>query len=479
MHVQIKQIFTEIFLQELLSQLNHHNANFRHNSLSGLRELFTSHPTILTTNLSVLLEKISPIFTDSSSAVRQALLLLLKHIIENVKKCSLVLFFPRLVTCMMCAMTHIDNAIQLDSLKYIQLFLSNCSDLLIKNAPKLPNFYLSLLTMQSDVIDVDSSAFTSKIGSTNKLVPMKTRLEIFIQLSELLKTSVDLVTMDKKDHISYLTTPVVPCFDVANRKEITDRSIEYHMHFFDLSKSVPNVKLIRNWGVYPPVNAFIKDCPVRKMENKHYLFSCFAAKLLPILFECWMESGPIHMLSGSFNSMELDVKLAVMKLLLYIVKLAHIYSGENGMSQLRDLYSNQFQKCFLTYFPFNNLLKSENIFKLNLYVCEITIILYGGVNKLSDNLVTLMLNFFSQTLPLEFHLFADNPSVMSECMLCFTRCLRSIMCGNENTTLAAMLKGGICFYNNCHMQSQAKKHLIKIFYEILVVKEKMWDACER
>ena len=434
----------------------------------------------LSTNLSVLLEKISPIFTDSSSVVRQTLLLLLKHIIENVKKCSLVLFFPRLVTCMMCAMTHIDKSIQLDSLRYIQLFLTDCSDLLIKNAPKLPNFYLSLLTLQSNVIDVtkqDSAVFT---GSTNKLVPMKTRFEIFTQLSELLKTSIDLIAMDKNGHVSSLTIPVVPCFDVINRKEITDHSTGHRLQFFDLSKFVPNVKLIRNWGIHPPANAFLKDFSVKKMDDERYLFSCFTAKLVPILFECWMESGPMYMLSGSFNSMELDMKLAVMKLLLYIIRLAYIYSGEAGMSQLRDLYSNQFQKCFLTYFPFNNLLKSEYLFTLNVYLCEITITLYRGVHKLSRNFSTLMLNFFSQTLPLEFHLFADNPNVMSECTLCFTHCLRSIiLCGNETATLTAMLKGGVSFYNNCHMQSQAKKYLIKAFYEVLVVKEKIWKICGR
>ena len=80
-------------MEELLSQLNHHNASFHHDSLTGLRELFTLHPVVLTTNLSVLLEKISPIFTDSSSVVRQALLLLLKRIIENVSNKSLVVFF--------------------------------------------------------------------------------------------------------------------------------------------------------------------------------------------------------------------------------------------------------------------------------------------------------------------------------------------------------------------------------------------------
>ena len=460
-----------------MSQLNHHNANFRQDALLGLRELFTSHPVILSTNLSVLLEKISQIFTDSSSVVRQALLLLLKHIIENVKKSSLVLFFPRLVTCMMCAMTHINKSIQLDSLRYIQLFLTDCSDLLIKNAPKLLNFYLNLLTLQSNVIDVtksDSAVFTGKIGSTSKLVPMKTRLEIFAQLSELLKTSIDLIKTNNNDQVSYLTTP---CFDVVNRKETTDHSTGQCSQFFDLSKVIPNVKLIRNWDIDPPANAFIKDCSVKKIDDGRYLFSCFAAKLIPILFECWMESGPMHMLSGSVNSMELNMKLAVMKLLLYIVRLAYFYSGENGMSQLRDIYSNQFQKCFLTYFPFNNQSKSKYLFILNVYLCEITIILYGGVNKLSDNFATLMLDFFSQALPLEFHLFADNPNVMSECMLCFTRCLR--LCSNESTALIAMLQGGISFYYNCHMQSQAKKYLIKAFYGVLVEKEKTWKISER
>ena len=446
--------------------------------MTGLRELFTLHPVVLTTNLSVLLEKISPIFTDSSSVVRQALLLLLKHIIENVSNKSLVVFFPRLVTCVMCAMTHIDNAIQLDSLKYLQLFLANCAELLVKNAPKLPNFYLSLLTSQPSVIDVtktDSKAFMTKIGSTNKLVPMKTRLEIFMQLSTLLKASIDHV--NKSDSDSNSNTQAVPSIDVVNRKE---NNLDHSSQFFDLSKSIPSVKLIRSWGVCPPVNAFIKDCSEKNVPDERYLYSCFAAKLLPILFECWMESGAIHMLSGSFTAMELDIKLAVMKLLLYIVQLAHIYSGESGVSQLRNLYSNQFQKCLLIYFPFNNLLKSEYLLVLNLYLCEITIILYGDISKLSGNFTTLMLNFFSETLPHEFHMLVDNPSIITECMLCFTRCLRSIASfNNECNSLAAMLKGGIGIYNNCHIQSQAKKYLIKIFYEVLVVKEKMGKTSKR
>ena len=399
---------------------------------------------------------------------------------KNVNNNSLVIFFPRLVTCVMCAMTHIDNTIQLDSLKYLQLFLANSSELLVKNAPQLLNFYLSLLTSQSSVIDVtktESKVFTTKISSTNKLVPIKTRLEIFTQLSVLLKASIDHGTVNKNDSVLCSTQASVPSIDVANSKE---NNLDHSSQFLDLSKSIASVKLIRNWGACPPVNTFIKDCTVKNVQDHRYLFSCFAAKLLPILFECWMESGPIHMLSGSFTTMELDVKLAVMKLLLYIIQLANIYSGENGMSQLRNLYSNQFQKCFLTYFPFNNLLKSDRLLLLNLYLCETTIILHCDINKLSGNFTTLMLNFFSETLPREFHLLADNPCIIAECMLCFTRCLRSVsLFSMENNALTSMLKGGIAIYSNCHMQSQAKKYLIKIFYEILVVKEKMGKTSER
>ena len=435
---------------------------------------------ILSTNLSVLLEKISPIFTDSGSAVRQALLLLLKHIIENVTTSSLASFFPRLVACMMCAMTHIDKSIQLDSLKFLQLFLTDCSDLLIKNAPKLPNLYLSLLTCQVNVIDVTKSDNAVCTGSIEKLVPMKTRLEVFAQLSELLKTSIDLTAMDNDDRGSNVTTQVVPCFDVVNRKEISDILTGHCLNFFNLNRSVPNIKLVSNWGIHPPANAFLKDCFMKKMDDERYLFSSFTAKLVPILFECWMESRPIRLLSGSSNSVELDMKLAVMKLLLYVVRLAHIYSGESGMSEMRGLYSNQFQKCFLTYFPFNNVSKSEYLFMLNLYLCEITILLFSGVNKLSKNHATLMLNFFSQTLPNEFQLFVDNPNVVSECSLCFTRCLRSIiLCSDEILSLAAMLKGGVDFYNNCHMRSQAKLYLMITFYKILLVKEETWKRCER
>ena len=429
-----------------------------------------------------MLEKISPIFTDLNSSVRQALSLLFKYIIENVPKDNLSSFFPRVVTCIMCAMTHIDNSIQLDSLKFLHPLLINCSDLLIIHAPKLQNYCLCLLSSQASVVDItkdSSSTFKFETGGTGKLVSMKTRMEIFVQLSLLLKASIDHFEAQKDTDTLFQQS--APLFNVVNKKgTIPEFFSDGCLKFFDLSGPIPHVKLFKNWGISPPDDAYLKDSVSKNADNQQYLFSSFITKLLPILIECWMESKPMNTLTGIYNSAELSVRMTIIKLLLYVVRLSYILTGENGISQFRDLYSSQIQRCFLTYFPFNNSSKSNSLFLMNLYLCEASIIMYGGVIGMSDSIFTPLLNFFDQTIPIESRLFANNPDVISECVTCFTRCLKFMISLDANSpAVVSLLNGGIGLYDNCHAQSQAKKCLIKLFYEMLTMNEKMGTKSER
>ena len=450
--------------------------------MSGLRELFTAHPGTLATNLSAVLEKISPIFTDSNSSVRQALSLLFKHIVENVPKDNLSSFFPRVVTCIMCAMTHIDSSIQLDSLKFLHPLLINCSDLLILHAPKLQNYCLCLLSSQASIVDItkdSSSSFKLDTGGTGKLVPMKTRMEIFVQLCLLLKTSIDHFETQRDADTS--SQQCAPLFDVVNKKATIPELFSDHcLKFFDLSGPVPHVKLFKNWGISPPGDAYLKGSVSKTADNQQYLFSSFVTKLLPILLECWMESKPMNLLTGIFSSAELIVRMTIVKLLLYVVRLSYILTGENGISEFRNVYSSQIQRCFLTYFPFNNSSKSDSLFLMNLYLCETFIILYGGVIVMSDNIFMPLLNFFGLTIPIESRLFANNPDVISECVNCFTRCLKfMISLDADSPAVASLLNGGIGLYNNCHAQSHAKKSLIHLFYKLLIMSEKSGTKSKR
>jgi len=423
-----------------------------------------------------VLEKISPIFTDSNSMVRQVLSLLFKHIVEKVPKDNLSSFFPRITTCIMCAMTHIDSNIQLDSLKFLHPLLINCSDLLIIHAPKLQNYCLCLLSSQASVVDITkdgSSTFKFETGGTGKLVPMKTRMEIFVQLCLLLKASIDHFEAQKDSDTSCQQS--APLFNVVNKKVVIPESFSDRcLKFFDLSGPIPHIKLFKNWGISPPDDAYLKGSISKTADNQQYLFSCFIAKLLPILLECWMESKPMNLLTGLFSSAELNVGTIIVKLLLYTVRLSYILTGENGISQFKDLYSSQIQKCFMTYFPFNNSSKSDSLFLMNLYLCETFIILYGSVITTSDNKFTPLLNFFDLTIPIESHVFANNPDIISECVTCFTRCLKfMISLDADSPVIASLLNGGIGFYNNCHAQSQAKKSLINLFYKLLIMTEKI------
>jgi len=430
-----------------------------------------------------VLEKISLIFTDSNSSVRQALSLLFKHIIGNTPKDYLTSFFPRIVTCIMCAMTHIDNSIQLDSLKFLHPLLTNCSDLLIKYAPKLQNYCLCMLSTQANVVDItkDSNAtFKFETAGTGKLVPMKTRMEIFVQLSLLLKTSIDHYEAQRDTESS--SQQSAPLFNVVSKKATVpeffpDRS----MKFFDLSSPIPHVKLFKNWGICPPDNAYLKDSFSKSADNQPYLFASFVTKLLPILLECWMETKPMDMLAGISNAVELTIRMTIVKLLLHVVRLCYTLTGENGISQFRDSYSGQIHRCFLTYFPFNNSSKSDHLFLMNLYMCEAFVVMYGGVIRSSDSgMFTPLLNFFDLNIPIESHVFASNPGVINECVTCLTRCLKfMISLDPDSPAVASLLNGGVGLYNNCHAQSQAKKLLIKLLYEVLIMTERIGTDSER
>lgn len=76
------------FHQDLLSQLNHYNANVKHGALLGLRELLSLNPSLLEQHLSRLLSEVAAIVTDKDCNVRVGATRVLKSVKHQSYQCA-------------------------------------------------------------------------------------------------------------------------------------------------------------------------------------------------------------------------------------------------------------------------------------------------------------------------------------------------------------------------------------------------------
>lgn len=128
-------------MQDLLSQFQHYNGSVRLDAVTGLQELITAHPELLKSSISVILERSSELFTDKDVNVRQAVIKFFKLIFPQTPSQQIQPFFSIISAYLCCAMTHIQDDIQSDSLLIFDLLLANFPDCVVNNSSQLlPNF---------------------------------------------------------------------------------------------------------------------------------------------------------------------------------------------------------------------------------------------------------------------------------------------------------------------------------------------------
>ena len=128
-------------LQDLFSRCEHYNASVRQDAMTGLYELLAAHPQLVPTHLSPLFACLAHMFIDKDATVRGSLRRLLRLIFPQVAPTQMHPFFSLLTAHLCCAMTHICEDIQVDSLTVLDLCLQFYPTLVTTAAPQLlPNF---------------------------------------------------------------------------------------------------------------------------------------------------------------------------------------------------------------------------------------------------------------------------------------------------------------------------------------------------
>lgn len=175
-------------LQDLLNQCQHYSASVRLDAVGGLRELLSSHPEILQHYLSQIIDRVSQLVVDKDPTVRSAVIKLFRQVIPQVDVHKMRPFFPIISAHVCCAMTHIYDDIQSDSLNILDIFLEFHPSLIIDRSSQIiPNF-IEQISHQNTSKKSSAGGRSLSIKPDGKIQAHKWRNQVLSRLSNLLST---------------------------------------------------------------------------------------------------------------------------------------------------------------------------------------------------------------------------------------------------------------------------------------------------
>jgi pre-rRNA-processing protein IPI1 len=164
----------------------------------GLKELFSSHTEVIVPNLATVIERSTHLFVDKDPVVRQSVIKLLKVIFTAISEKHVSPFLHMISAYLCCAMTHIYEDIQADSLQILDLLLDHFPGLVVSNSNQiLPNF---IEQISRSKLDTKRGSSALSINPNLKMASHKWRAKVLTRLHKLL--SAILGNTDKTEKVS-------------------------------------------------------------------------------------------------------------------------------------------------------------------------------------------------------------------------------------------------------------------------------------
>lgn len=382
----------------------------RKEALVGLKDLFQLHENLLEENLGIVIKRVAEKMTDSNPSVRQSLLLLFCFIFPLVPQERMAPFSPLVMAHLSCAMTHIYDDIQHDSLGFLELCLQYFPNLLVTSSSQLIQNFVGMISYQSTSGTKKSKGLQQKVGkglSVNpkgKLSSLRSRLKVLQQLLAFLKALESSTnscqgenSLSSMNHVDVHVPKNKPVFQfqkhLPTQIQVLQHSVEEPMLLpFTFENTLTFGMQSVNTGSECNI---LTDCQQTKD---------FMETIVPLLLECWIECNPAQMTTGLPDSVmspsSINVMLTIAEILKVIFRAAErnqtkhpdILEQTKVENCLHDFYK-ELNQHFMSYFPFTAshtpLLKKEkkkfgkasqqaagekissSVLALNLAICDV------------------------------------------------------------------------------------------------------------
>lgn len=351
-------------INDLLSQLHHHNANIKHSALLGLKELLSVNPQLLDLHLSRLLSEVAAVFTDKDGNVRMTATRVLRFIAQSVPAERVAPFFPLLSAHLSCAMTHIEASIQEDAMKVLDVLLEHYPALLASRPAVLLTNFLELISHRQGsggakkATDTKGRTWALSVNPGRAVTSQQWRLSVLLRLGQFLQAVVNERPADKTEvhteggfggsrdgHLTSLN---------LTWDELTNNKVSVKLYEFSGAKPTP----LSTFKLRPQGDA---TAEIGEGLNSKEAVENFAATLVPLLLEVWVEASvndsPWSSSDGAhlFTADAMSVMFQVLTILQLLRKLPpHQEHREALDAWFRKQYLEDFKQRFLKNFPYGN-----------------------------------------------------------------------------------------------------------------------------
>ncbi|XP_041844914.1 testis-expressed protein 10 homolog isoform X2 [Melanotaenia boesemani] len=354
----------QLGINDLLSQLHHYNANVKHSALLGLRELLSTCPSVLEQHLSRLLSEVAAVVTDKDGNVRVAAIRVLRFIAQSVPAERVAPFFPLLSAHLSCAMTHIEAGIQEDAMNVLDVFLEHYPSLLAARPAVLLTNFLELISHRQNTggakkgQDLKGRTWTLSVNPDRTVTSQQWRLSVLLRLGRFLQAVVEERPIEEGD-MSVRTDRVFGSSGESRRTPL-------YLCWEELIYNKVGVKVYEHSGAKPTPHSTFRLRPEMDQEttvneglDSTETVQRFAATLVPLLLEVWVEASAndcawnstegAHLLSPDAMS----VMFQVLTILQLLKKLAPQQDNQDALDTwFRKEYLEDFKQHFMKNFPY-------------------------------------------------------------------------------------------------------------------------------
>ncbi|KAM7383521.1 hypothetical protein PAMP_003167 [Pampus punctatissimus] len=389
----------QLGINDLLSQLHHYNANVKHSALLGLRELLSLNPSLLEQHLSRLLSEVAAVFTDKDSNVRVAATRVLRFIAQSVPAERVAPFFPLLSAHLSCAMTHIETGIQEDAMKVLDVLLEHYPALLAARPAVLLTNFLELISHKQSsggakkAQEAKTRTWALSVNPSRAVTSQQWRLSVLLRLGRFLQAVVEERPVEEGD----LSVPAEGVFGSSGDGRLTP----LHLIWEELAYSKVGVKVYEHSGAKPTPHSTFRLRPevdtgpaVGESLDSAEAVQSFAATLVPLLLEVWVEAStsdcPWDTTEGAhlLPPDAMSVMFQVLSILQLLRKLAPQQEHQDALDAwFRKEYLGDFKQHFMKNFPYGTRDTPKHKKKVNLKRSKQTAVVPGlSVEPLALNI---------------------------------------------------------------------------------------------
>ncbi|XP_034409005.1 testis-expressed protein 10 homolog [Cyclopterus lumpus] len=353
-------------INDLLSQLHHHNANMKNGALLGLRELLSHNPSLLEQHLSRLISEVGAVFTDKDGNVRVSAIRVLRFIAQSVPAERVAPFHPVLSAHLTCAMSHIETSIQEDSIKILDVLLEHYPALLAARPAVLLTHFLELISHRQSsgkskkAQDAKGQTWALSINPNKAVTNQQWRLSVLLRLGCFLQAVVEERPVEESD----IFIPTEGAFASNGESSLTP----LYLNWEELTYSKVGVKVYEHSGAKPtPQSTFRLRAEVNPGNTMGECLDSaeavqnFAATLVPLLLEVWVEAinsdCPWNTTEGAhlLTPDAMSVMFQVLSILQLLRKLAPQREHQDALDGwFYKEYLRDFKQHFMKNFPYGS-----------------------------------------------------------------------------------------------------------------------------